>query len=347
MNDITWKDWPARQLQDDVDLRAQWDRLNAERGDLPFMGAHAWGLALAVFGRGNERLLVGEVGAQCVAMLVLEDAGKLRWQTFQPSQMPLGAWVAQAGISVDDLARSVLQRGPMKLALSVSITQIDALFAPRGADESDNRHDDYIDTAWVDLAGTFEDYWAARGKNLRQNMRKQRNKLETEGVRAETLVFREAADVPGAIARYGALEGQGWKAQEGTAILPDNDQGRFYTGLLQGLAAQGEAEIYEYRFDDKPVAVNLCVRRGGTLTILKTTYDESIRAYSPAFLLNQDILEALYAEQKITRLEYYGSLMEWHTRWTDNKRTIYHLTSFRNSMVKRMAESLTGRAATE
>lgn len=347
MHNITWKDWPAQRLQDDAGLRTQWDRLNTERGDLPFMGAHAWALALAVFGQGNERLLVGEVDAQCVAMLVLVDAGKLRWQTFQPSQMPLGAWVAQAGLTVDELARSVLQRGPMKLALSVSITQIDERFAARSADESDNRHDDYIDTAWVDVAGTFDDYWAARGKNLRQNMRKQRNKLETEGVHAEMRVFREAADMPAAIARYGALEGQGWKAQEGTAILPDNAQGRFYIGLLQSLAAQGEAEVYEYLFDGKPVALNLCVRRGETLTILKTTYDESIRAYSPAFLLNQDMLEALYAEHRITRLEYYGSLMEWHTRWTDNKRGIYHLTSFRNSMVKRMAESLAGRAAAE
>ncbi len=347
MQTIQWKDWPAQQLQEDAGLRAQWDVLNTERGDLPFMSAYAWSLALAVFGQGDERLLVGEAEGQCVAMLVLADAGKLRWQTFQPSQMPLGAWVARADISADELARSVLQRGPMKLALSVSLTQIDPSFAPRAADDPDNRHDDYIETAWVDVVGSFEDYWTARGKNLRQNMRKQRNKLESEGVRASMEVFRDAADMPGAIARYGVLEGQGWKAQEGTAILPGNAQGRFYTGLLEGLAAHGEAEVYEYRFDDKPVALNLCVRRGAALTILKTTYDESIRIYSPAFLLNQDMLEALFAEQRITRLEYYGSLMEWHTRWTDNKRAIYHLTSFRNGLVKRMAESIGGRAAGE
>jgi CelD/BcsL family acetyltransferase involved in cellulose biosynthesis len=347
MHNITWKDGPAQRLQDDAGLRAHWDRLNAERGNLPFMGAQAWALALEVFGQGDERLLVGEVDGQCVAMLILVDAGKLRWQTFQPSQMPLGAWVAQADLSVDDVARSVLQRGPMKLALSVSLTQIDALFAPRLDDASDNRHDDYIATAWVDVVGSFEDYWAARGKNLRQNMRKQRNKLETDGVVAGMQVFREPGDMAGAIARYGALEGKGWKAQEGTAILPDNAQGRFYTGLLQTLAAQGEAEVYEYHFDAQPVALNLCVRRGSTLTILKTTYDESIRAFSPAFLLNQDMLEALFSEQRIQRLEYYGSLMEWHTRWTDNQRAIYHLTSFRNSMVKRMAETLGGRPSAE
>ena len=233
----------------------------------------------------------------------------------------------------------------MKLSLSVSFTRVDPLFAPPAEDAADNRRDDYIDTAWVNIEGSFDDYWAARGKNLRQNMRKQRNKLEAESVAVQMRVFRDAADMPGAIARYGALEAQGWKAQEGTAIHPDNDQGRFYTELLQGLAAMGEASVYEYLFGDQTVAVNLCVHRGGTLTILKTTYDESIKVYSPAFLLNQDMLQALFTEQQIRRLEYYGSLMEWHTRWTDNRRTLYHVTTFRNSVVKRLAESLSARSS--
>ena len=36
--------------------------------------------------------------------------------------------------------------------------------------------------------------------------------------------------------------------------------------------------------------------------------------------------------------------MEWHTRWTDNRRTLYHLTSFRHSLVKRLARSLANEA---
>ncbi len=345
MSSLTWKEFPAATLAQDAALRLQWDRLNAQRGDLPFLGSDSVVPALDIFGQGNERLLVGEADGRCAAMLLLAEAGKLRWQTFQPSQLPLGTWVADSGFALDALAANALLRGPMKLALSLSFTQVDPLFSPRAPDGDGNRHDDYIDTAWVDITGSFEDYWAARGKNLRQNLRKQRNKLESGSVPVEMRVFRDASDMPGAIARYGALEAQGWKAQEGTAIAPDNDQGRFYTRLLSSLAARGEASVYEYLFDGKTVAVNLCVERGQTLTILKTTYDESIKVYSPAFLLNQDMLEALFAEQRLQRLEYYGSLMEWHTRWTENKRTLYHLTTFRNGMVKRMAESLGARPA--
>lgn len=347
MSAIIWKDVPAQSLLEDGSLSGAWDSLNKERSNLPFLSSMAVGTALRLFGQGDERLLVAHDAGRCVAMLVLRDVGKLRWQTFQPSQLPLGAWVAAAGLPVQEIASQLLHHGPMKLSLSLSITQLDPLFAPRIEDASDNRHDDYIDTAWVDIEGSFDDYWAARGKNLRQNMRKQRNKLEAESVAVQMRVFRDAADMPNAIARYGTLEAQGWKAQEGTAIHPENAQGRFYTELLQDLAAQGEASVYEYLFGDQTVAVNLCVQRGSTLTILKTTYDESIKVYSPAFLLNQDMMQDLFAKQQIKRLEYYGSLMEWHTRWTENRRTLYHLTTFRNGVVKRLVESLSARSSAQ
>ncbi len=93
------------------------------------------------------------------------------------------------------------------------------------------------------------------------------------------------------MARYGALESAGWKAQQGTAIHPDNAQGCFYTAILEKACTQNEGLVYEYAFNDKSVAVNLCVQRGETLIILKTTYDETIKTFSPAFLLLQEALE--------------------------------------------------------
>ncbi|MEO8118243.1 MAG: GNAT family N-acetyltransferase [Rhodoferax sp.] len=345
MSPLNWKSLPALALTQDTDLKKDWDRLNAARGSLPFLSSHALAPALQIFGQGNERLLLGQSNGRCQVMLLLVNAGKFRWQTFQPSQLPLGAWVADAGLLIEDIASSLLRDGSLKLCLSLSITQIDPLFTPRGEDTASNRHDDYIDTAWVDIVGSFDDYWAARGKNLRQNMRKQRNKLQAESVAVEMREWREAADMPGAIARYGELEGRSWKAQEGTAIRTDNDQGRFYTALFQNAAAQGEAVVYEYRFNGKTVASNLCLRQASTLVILKTTYDETIKVYSPAFLLNEELTQALFAEQRIQRLEYYGHVMEWHTRWTDNRRAIYHLTCFRHSLVKQLAQAVARRTA--
>jgi hypothetical protein len=217
--------------------------------------------------------------------------------------------------------------------------------AASGASGCGSRHEDFIDTAWVDTVGSFDDFWAARGENLRQNMRKQRNKPQSEEVAVEMRVWREAANMPGLIARYGELEGWSWKAQEGTAIRPNNDKRRFYTALLQSAAEKGEGVMYEYLFDIRTIASNVCLRRASALVILKTTYDETITAYSPAFLLNEELTQALSTKRKIQRFEYYDRVMEWHTRWTDNRRSNYHRTCFRHSLLKQLAQAITRRNA--
>jgi CelD/BcsL family acetyltransferase involved in cellulose biosynthesis len=334
---IHWQNLPANALHSIPDLLLDWDRLNAERADLPFMTAAAVCSALETFGSGTEKLLIGREAGTVVAMLLVVPSGSLQWRTFQPSQLPLGVWVAAKHLTSTYIARSML-RGPLGFCLGFSITQVDPLLAPRESDQADTKHMDYIETGWIDIAGTFEDYWAARGKNLRQNMRKQRNKLATEGTHIHMQVLTAPEDMAGAIARYGILESSGWKASEGTAIHPDNPQGKFYIQLLQDAAKRGEAVVYEYFFNEKTVALNICVQRSGTLVVLKTTYDEAIKNYSPAFLLSQDEVELVFGQGNTKRIEYYGRMMEWHTRWTESKRTLYHLTCYRWAWLKQLAE---------
>lgn len=335
---LVWKNLPASSLLQDGTLLLNWDRLNAAHGDLPFLAGDAIVSALNILGDGRERLLVAYEGSNVVAMFLLCRQGPLRWQTFQPSQLPLGAWVAETHISLPDIARSLL-RGPLGLCLGLSITQVDPRVAPRTGDAPDSQTIDYIETGWIDLQGSFDEYWSARGKNLRQNMRKQRAKLLAEGIQLAIKVLRNHADMALAIAHYGTLESAGWKAQKGTAIHPDNAQGHYYRELLEHASLRGEAVVYQYLFDDRIVAMNLCLARKGTLIVLKTTYDESIQGYSPAFLLREAELQELFAEGKIQHMEYFGRLMEWHTKWTDQKRTLYHLTLYRWPFLKTLAEA--------
>lgn len=342
---ILWKNLPASSFQQDGQLLLEWDRLNTARGDLPFLAGDAIVSALKILGDGSERLLIAYEGTNVLAMFLLFPQGKFRWQTFQPSQLPLGAWVAEAHVQLPDMARSLL-RGPLGLCLVLSITQVDPRIAARAEDTPDSQHSDYIDTGWIDIQGSFDEYWNARGKNLRQNMRKQRAKLLADGVKLSMQVLRDHADMAPAVARYGSLESSGWKAQQGTAIHPDNAQGRYYRELLEHASLRGEAIVYQYLFDDRVVAMNLCLARKGTLIVLKTTYDESIQSFSPAFLLREAELQALHGEGQIQHLEYFGRLMEWHTKWTDQKRTLYHLTLYRWPFLKKLAEARRRKANT-
>lgn len=335
---LKWQNLSADKLLADPTLQAQWDALNAERSDLPFLSAYAVTAALRVFGRGNERLLVGHSGDTIEAMFLLERDGPGRWSTFQPSQLPLGAWVAGRVHSLLALARQLIS-GPLGASVVLSITQVDPLLSPREPDGPAWTSSDYIETGWIDVVGSFDDYWARRGKNLRANLRKQRNKLVAEGVRIEMLKYCDPQDMAPALERYGVLESAGWKGKEGTALHAGNEQGRFYIELLEQAAVRGEAKVFECRIDGRTVASNLCIRRGGILIVLKTTYDETIdKSLSPAFLLRHDELEYLFAARACRRIEFFGRFREWHSRWTESRRMLHHMTVYRWPWIRKLRD---------
>ncbi|NUP87813.1 MAG: GNAT family N-acetyltransferase [Burkholderiaceae bacterium] len=338
MKKIHWRTLPGPVLTSDKALQAHWDRLNAERLDVPFLSSYAIAAALAAFGGERTKLLVADEGAEPVAMFLLEAADTWRWSTFQPSQLPLGAWVARADLRLAPLCRDLLRSLPWSV-MRLLVSQVD----PRQEAQADEAPDielaSYIDTAWLDIAGTFDDYWAARGKNLRQNLRKQRNRLASEGTQTTMRILRSPQEMAEAVARYGALESTGWKSTEGTAIHPGNEQGRFYVQLLEEAARRDEAMVFEYLIDGRTAAMNLGICRGGVLVVLKTTYDESLpKSLSPASLLREDELKHFFAQPDIRRLEYYGRVMDWHTKLTENRRTLYHLTAYRWPLLKTLAQ---------
>jgi CelD/BcsL family acetyltransferase involved in cellulose biosynthesis len=188
---------------------------------------------------------------------------------------------------------------------------------------------DYIQTARAPVTGSFDEYWNLRGRDLRNNLKRRRAKLVQEGVAMRLEVLTSADEVASAIDDYGRLESAGWKSAEGTAISSNNAQGRFYRSMLEAFCRAGKGRIFRYRFGERVVAVDLCIEGGNALVLLKTTYDESLKSTSPAFLMRQDAFRTLFDERRINRIEFYGRVMEWHTKWCDDVRTMYHVNYYR------------------
>jgi CelD/BcsL family acetyltransferase involved in cellulose biosynthesis len=324
--------------------RSAWDEVNAAMGGMPFLESALIALLLDAFGTGRERLAVCSEQGRTVAIALVAPRGRGVWETFQPSQLPLGAWVMRPDTAWQGVLASLVRALP-GLALGVGITQQDPALLRRPEPNGTLHTLDYVQTAWIEVTGTFDAYWSGRGKNLRHNMRKQRQKLAEEGVDTRLDVLTDPADVADAVRDYGELESAGWKAESGTAITADNAQGRFYTAMLADFCRRSAGRIYRYCFGGKTVAMDLCIEGNGTLVILKTAYDEQQKRFSPASLLHQDAFQGIFAEGRIRRIEFYGKVMEWHTRWTENTRMLYHANYYRWPWlpgVRRLASPLLG-----
>jgi hypothetical protein len=105
--------------------------------------------------------------------------------------------------------------------------------------------------------------------------------------------------------------------------------------MLENFCQKNQARIYQYWYDDKLVSTDLCITGGGAIIILKTTYDETIKTSSPAMLMRKDAFESIFIESELERIEFYGKVMDWHTKWSDDIRTMYHVNFFRNAILNR------------
>jgi GNAT acetyltransferase-like protein len=330
---MKWTFFPTTQFEQ---LASTWNALNDEAGELPFLHSRFILPLCDAFGDGNLKIALCEDSQGPLAIGVLSRRSLAHWESFQPSQLPLGAWVMRPDQDFERLLSGLAKSLP-GVVLLIGVTQQDPGCVPRPMESSSLHTLDYIRTARVPVAGTFDDYWALRGKNLRHNMKRQRARLAQDGVatRLETLTRPE--EVAPAIEDYGRLESAGWKVASGTAISVDNAQGRFYRSMLEAFCDAGKGRIYRYRFGERVVAVDLCIEGGGALVILKTTYDESVKAISPAFLMRQEAFAKLFEEGRIKRIEFYGRVMEWHTKWSNDVRTMYHVNYYRWPLLQKIS----------
>jgi CelD/BcsL family acetyltransferase involved in cellulose biosynthesis len=332
---MSWNVLPARALTDPAHA-ARWRSLHRDSGGSPLLAPQFVNAALAVFGTGREHLAWHERDGQVDIMTIVTPASHGVWHTFQPAQAPVGLWLQRdAGARTADVP-GLLRRLP-GLALMFGITQCDPCLMARPSGGAALRVLDYIDTARITLAGGFDVYWQARGKNLRTNLRKQRKRLLDEGVPTRLQVSRAAHEMAAAVDDYGRLESAGWKGGDGTAVAGTNDQGRFYRTLLQGFADADMACVYRYWIGERLAAMDLCIEGGGCVVVLKTAYDETIgNGLSPALLMREEATRDIFDGGRFERIEFYGRVMEWHLRWTDEVRGMYHMNVYRWPLLARL-----------
>ncbi len=326
---MDWKLVPATRLKE---MSVHWDALQQRVQPHAFLRSDFLLCLLDQFGRGKELLAYREDASGWVAAVLVQPQGRGRWHSFQPSQLPLGP-VLLRDEGIEAALQSLLRALP-GMALVLGLTQLDSMTFTGSFDAPRLRQQHYIDTAWVEVDRSFEAYWEARGKNLRQNTRKQLRKVEATGVTPRLEVIETPDLVATAIEQYGMLESSGWKAEVGTAISVDGAQGHFYLQALERAAAIGQARIYRYWFGDEVVAMDLCLHQGDSLVILKTAYQQAHQAVSPSTLMRAEEFRALFDEARFKRIEFFGRVMEWHTRWTDKSRQLFHLTAYRWAWLK-------------
>lgn len=320
--------WKSTRIVSDPDALADWEQLYTELGNTPLLHPDLIRAALNVFGRPHTRLVSFRAENKLLACAIVDSVDSFRLETFQPSQAPIGAWLQRSDISTEAILQSfVATQAPW--IVSFGLTQQDPFLLAPPPQSPSLLVTDYIQTARISIDRPWDAYWKARGANLRHNIKRAKAKLAGVGSAFSLRVLDNVREMSEAVHAYGEIESRSWKASQGTAVSFDNDQGRYYVQLLEAFACRGKARCYQLVIGERVAATDLCVLGDDEIVILKTTYDEDFRDFSPAFLMREIAFQELFSSQQCKRIEFYGKVMDWHLRWTDEVRTMYHGTYFR------------------
>jgi hypothetical protein len=330
---MTWKFQPA--LKNFEALRQRWDAINTARGGHVLLDSGFVACLLKYFG--DENVMVGAREDAPTAMALLAKKSTGIWETFQPSQAPLGLLVCAQSDNTGELLVSLLRSLPgYALQLGIMHQDPDYTSFPPLDGRAHFQRLDYIRTARLPLEGTFESYWTSRGTNLKHNLARRARRMVEKGITAELITLRKSEEVADGVREYARLESSGWKGKSGTAVAEDNEQGKFYREMLEHFCLRHEGVIYQYRLNGKVAASDLCLLRNGMLVVLKTAYDETLEEFSPALQMRRQIVQQCYAEQEVKVMEFYGPVKDWHLRWSDQVRTMYHLNCLRYPWVEKL-----------
>ena len=154
---MPWTFKPANDAFEEA--KKDWDALNLDRGNHLLLDSRFVGPLLRHFGL--ARVMLGtnhDSGKSGMALLEKKRLGI--WETFQPSQEPMGLIVFgyedNTGEGLLNLARA-LPGFPLELAV-LQQDPFHTCFPPSQAMANIERID-YISTPYLPITGTFEEYW--------------------------------------------------------------------------------------------------------------------------------------------------------------------------------------------
>jgi CelD/BcsL family acetyltransferase involved in cellulose biosynthesis len=111
------------------------------------------------------------------------------------------------------------------------------------------------------------------------------------------------------------IEGSGWKAERGSAIVSRPETRRFYEAVARWAAARGTLRLFFLRLDGRPIAFVLAVQEAGRLSYVKGGFDVELRRFGPGALVTHELVG--YArEQGLRGVDFLGGDDHWKLEWT-------------------------------
>lgn len=201
------------------------------------------------------------------------------------------------------------------------------------------------DSPYLELVGTWDEYWASLPAKFRGNIRNRLSRLTRMGEPALEILADKAA-IQGACDDAWKLEASGWKQEEGTSICSDPAAHRFYTLLTERATEREWLRLLFLTVGGRRIAVSYGACYDGRLFLFKTGYDPEYHTCSPFKLLTYFATQDAFAHG-LREVDFLGDSEPWKQEWTPATRGHDWLFVFSNTRRARLLHSIKFQMAPE
>jgi CelD/BcsL family acetyltransferase involved in cellulose biosynthesis len=191
-----------------------------------------------------------------------------------------------------------------------------------------------------ELEGSFDAYLRGRSAKFRNYLRRKTRQLGSMG-RLEVRMAGHDQPVDHAYRDLLAVDQRSWKHEHGTAITAVAHQREFYRRLCEGAASRGRLHLLLLYLNDRPIAYDLGLTLADRYYYLKTSFDESLRAASPATVLRARLIEMLIADG-VRSIDFPAEPYRWEDQWADRLRWHASILVFNRTVRGHMLRALVG-----
>ena len=197
----------------------------------------------------------------------------------------------------------------------------------------------------LELAGTWDSYWASLSAKFRSNVRNRLTRAKQLGEPALEILSEKTA-IASALDDAWRLEASGWKDREGTSITSDPAVRTFYTRLAERAADAGWLRLIFLTAGGRRIAVSYSAIYDDRLFLVKTGHDHECHTCSPFKLLTYFAAQEGYA-RGLREIDFLGDTEPWKQEWTNGARAHEWLYVFSHSRRARLLHSLKFQMAPE
>ncbi|WP_137938911.1 GNAT family N-acetyltransferase [Chitinivorax sp. B] len=308
--------------------QAQWDDWNRQLyNDHPMFSSRFIGYLLNHYGDEKTALVVHRPSG---GMFLTQPYRAQGWASFLPSQLQASPIMLNATAYT---AKMHLFKALPGFPIFIDWLAQDPMFSPCPTEPNNIESRQLAATTMaITLHGNFEQYWQARPKKLRSNIKRYLHRIDGTGETISLRIHSMPAAMQTSLNCYSDLESKGWKGQAGTAITSGSQQWRFYLDVMQNNAERGEALVYELLLGNRVVASRLAICANGMLIMLKTTYDEQLKDLAVGRILLYTLLEHEFQQGRFQRIEFYTNATADQLEWATETRQIDHVTLYRSPL---------------